>query len=288
MTHDLDIVSRINTLYGQLRDAEQKIAKMILADLQFASESSISDMAAKAGVSEASITRFARAVDCKNVRDLKLRLAQSVAVGQRFYTDVQVEPDGKHAVFEAVQAALEMNAALITDEVIEPAVDALAGARQILVFGVGGGSTVLAQECQYRLFRLGLTATAYSDPMLMRMAAATLDGNDAVICLSAGGFSPDVQEAAQIARDYGAKLVGITTKDSPLGGAVDCLLPIESMETDFIFKPSASRYVMLAAVDVLVTELAVRHKRKSRETLRRIKHTLDIHKQGRDRLPLGD
>lgn len=288
MTHDLDIVSRINTLYGQLRDAEQKIAKMILADLQFASEASISDMAAKAGVSEASITRFARAVDCKNVRDLKLRLAQSVAVGQRFYTDVQAEPDGKHAVFEAVQMALEHNAALITDEVIEPAVSALSEARQIIVFGVGGGSTVLAQECQYRLFRLGLTATAYSDPMLMRMAAATLETNDVVICLSAGGFSPDVQEAAQIARDYGAKLVGVTTKDSPLGNAVDCLLPIESMETDFIFKPSASRYVMLAAIDVLVTELAIRHKRKSRETLRRIKHTLDIHKQGRDRLPLGD
>ncbi|MBU2884512.1 MurR/RpiR family transcriptional regulator [Gilvimarinus agarilyticus] len=288
MTHDLDIVSRINTLYGQLRDAEQKIAKMILADLQFASQASISDMAAKAGVSEASITRFARAVDCKNVRDLKLRLAQSVAIGQRFYSEPPTELDGKHAVFEAVQVALEHSAALITDAVVEPAVEAMVAARQIVVFGVGGGSTVLAQECQYRLFRLGVSATAYSDPMLMRMAAATLEANDVVICLSAGGYSPDVQAAAEIAREYGAKLVGITVQNSPLGNMVDCLLPIESMETDFIFKPSASRYVMLAALDVLVTELAVRQKRKSRETLRRIKHTLDTHKQGKDRLPLGD
>lgn len=288
MNQDLDIVSRIHALFGQLRDAEQKIAKMILADLQFAAEASISAMAAKAGVSEASITRFARAVDCKNVRDLKLRLAQSVVVSQRFYTEAPIEPDGKHAVFEAVQAALEHSAQQITDEVIQPAVDALAGARQILVFGVGGGSTVLAQECQYRLFRLGLSATAYSDPMLMRMAAATLDDGDAVICLSAGGYSPDVEEAALIAKEYGAHLVGVTAKDSPLGNKVDCLVPIESQETDFIFKPSACRYVMLAAIDVLVTELAVRHKRKSRETLRRIKQTLDRHKQGKDRLPLGD
>ncbi|MDO3381356.1 MurR/RpiR family transcriptional regulator [Gilvimarinus algae] len=288
MTHEPDIVSRINALFGQLRDAEQKIARVILEDISFASEASISELALRAEVSEATITRFARAVDCKNVRDLKLRLAQSLAVGQRFYADVPAEPAGLHAVYETVKAALDHNARLVTDEVIEPAVDALAEARQIIIFGVGGGSTVLAQECQYRLFRLGFTATAYSDPMLMRMAAAAIDANDVVICLSAGGYSPDVQEAAEIAREYGALVVAITPQGSPLAGEADYLVPMEPIETDYIFKPSASRYVMMAAIDVLVMELAVRHKRKSRETLRRIKHTLDNHKQGADRLPLGD
>lgn len=288
MTHEPDIVSRINALFGQLRDAEQKIARVILEDIEFASHASIGELAQRADVSEATITRFARAVDCKNVRDLKLRLAQSLAVGQRFYSEVPAEPEGLHTVYEAVKKALDHNARLVTDAVIEPAVNALAEARQILIFGVGGGSTVLAQECQYRLFRLGFTASAYSDPMLMRMAAAALDTNDVVICLSAGGYSPDVQEAAEIAQDYGAQVVAITTDGSPLAKVANYLVPMEPQETDYIFKPSASRYVMMAAIDVLVMELAVRHKRKSRETLRRIKHTLDNHKQGDDRLPLGD
>ncbi|WP_339616729.1 MurR/RpiR family transcriptional regulator [uncultured Gilvimarinus sp.] len=288
MTHEPDIVSRISTMFGQLRGAEQKIARVVLDDMTFAAHANISELAERAGVSEATITRFARAVDCTNVRDLKLRLAQSLAVGQRFYTEAKVEPSSTHGVYEAVKTALEHNAALMTEKVIRGAIELLSPAKQVLIFGVGGGSTVMAQEFQYRLFRLGFSAAAYSDPMLMRMASASVDSSDVVICLSVGGYSPDVQDAMEIAQEYGARALGITTKDSPLGRGVDQLVPIETMETDFIFKPSASRYVMLAAIDVLATELATRHKRKSRETLRRIKHTLDNHKQGQDRLPLGD
>ncbi|MFV8781379.1 MurR/RpiR family transcriptional regulator [Microbulbifer sp. SA54] len=288
MSHEPDIVSKIHAHYGQLRDAEQKIARLILDDINFAAHASISELAGKAGVSEATITRFAKAVDCKNVRDLKLRLAQALAVGQRFYTEVKTEPGANYGVYDEIKAALDHNARLITEAVIEPAVAELVNARQVLVFGVGGGSTVMAQECQHRFFRLGFPATAYCDPMLMRMAASTIDTGDVVLCLSLGGYSPDVQEAAEIARDYGAATVAITVAESPLAKAVHHVIPIEPLETDYIFRPSAARYVMLAAIDVLATELAVKQKRKSREALRRLKHTLDSHKHGEDRLPLGD
>lgn len=288
MSHEPDIVSRINSLYSHLRDAEQKIARLVLDDIGFAAQASISEMAERAGVSEATITRFAKAIECKNVRDLKLRLAQAEAVGQRFYTEVRPEPGGIYGVYDAIKSALDHNAQLVTEAVIRPVVERLSKSRQILIFGVGGGSTVMAQECQHRLFRLGFPATAYSDPMLMRMAASVLEHHDTVLCLSLGGYSPDVEEAAQIAKEYGAQAIGITVADSPLGKIVDLLVPMQPLETDYIFKPSASRFVMLAAIDVIATELAAKHKRKSREALRRIKYTLDIHKRGQDRLPLGD
>jgi len=288
VSHEPDIVARINGLYSHLRDAEQKIARLILSDINFSAQASISELAQKAGVSEATVTRFARAVDCKNVRHLKLCLAQAQAVGERFYTEIKPELDGIHSVYDDIKSTLDYNARLVTEAVIKPAVKELGKARQVLIFGVGGGSTVMAQECQHRFFRLGLAATAYSDPMLMRMAASTISSNDVVLCLSLGGYSPDVEESAAIAKEYGATLLGITVADSPLGKTVDHLIPIEPIETDYIFKPSAARYVMLAAIDVLSTELAVSRKRKSREALRRLKHTLDKHKHGRDRLPLGD
>lgn len=288
MAYEIDIVSRINKLQEQLSEAEKKIARLILEDLSFAAHASINELARRAKVSEATVTRFAKALSCKDVRDLKLRLAQSLAVGQRFIADVKVEPAGIHGVYEAIKTALDFNASLLTAEVVEPAAEAVAGARQVLIFGVGGGSTIMAQECQHRLFRLGFPATAYSDPMLMRMAAAAIDQNDVVICLSLGGFSPDVTEAAEIARDYGARTLAITAANSPLAKAVEIVMPIEPLETDYIFKPSASRYVMLAAIDVLATEVAIKHKRRSREKLRRLKHHLDNHKHGNDRLPLGD
>lgn len=288
MSYELDVVSLITKLYDQLSDAERKIAALILDDLNFAAHASISELAQKSNVSEATITRFARSMNCKNVRDLKLRLAQSLAVGQRFITDVKTEPGGIHSIYETIKSALDYNAQLVTSDIIDSAVVMLTNARQIFIFGVGGGSTVMAQECQHRLFRLGFAATAYCDPMLMRMAAATIDNNDVVICLSLGGYSPDVVAAAEIARAYSAQTIAITPVDSPLGKAVDLVVPMEPMETDYIFKPSASRYVMMAAIDVLATELAIKNKRKSREKLRRLKHNLDIYKHGSDRLPLGD
>lgn len=65
VTHEPDIVARISCLYSRLRDAEQKIARLILDDINFAAQASISELAQKAGVSEATVTRFAKAVDCK-------------------------------------------------------------------------------------------------------------------------------------------------------------------------------------------------------------------------------
>ncbi|WP_233050944.1 MurR/RpiR family transcriptional regulator [Motilimonas cestriensis] len=288
MNYEIDIVTIIGEHFGQLRDAEKKVAQFILADLTFAANASISELAKGAQVSEASITRFAKAVHCRNVRDLKLKIAQSLALGQRFISDLNVEPTGISGIYDGIKAALDLNSQLITQELIDSATSLLSRARQIFIFGVGGGSTMLAQELQYRLFRLGYAATAYSDPMLMRMASATMDSSDAVVCLSIGGFSPDVLAAANIAKQLQVKVIGITKADTPLAEAIDVLLPIQSHETDFIFKPTASRFVMMAAMDVLVTELALKHKRKSRDKLRKMKQVLEQHRGGVDRQPLGD
>ena len=79
-----DIVARIAERAPELRSAERKVAALILDDLTGASRASIGALAEKAEVSIATVTRFAKAVGCADVRELKLRLAQAAAVGQRF------------------------------------------------------------------------------------------------------------------------------------------------------------------------------------------------------------
>src|SRR5690349_3699990 len=82
--HPYDIVPRIAEVVPELRKAEQKVAQVILADLAAAAADSIGVLARRAGVSEASVTRFAKAIGCRDVRELKRLLAQAAAVGQRF------------------------------------------------------------------------------------------------------------------------------------------------------------------------------------------------------------
>ena len=83
-------------------------------------------------------------------------------------------------------------------------------------------------------------------------------------------------------------MIAITPADTPLANQADAVLPLIVRENDYIFKPSTSRYAMLAMVDVLATELAMVNKTQAKNRLRRIKLALDSHRGGIDRQPLGD
>lgn len=287
MSLEIDIISQITERFGALREAEKKVAKLIMDDIQGAANASITELAESAEVSEATITRFAKAIGCKNVRDMKIKLAQTLTLGQRFILDPP-DQSGFQGIYESIKQALDINRNLIVEEDIETAAKWLHEARQVIAVGMGGGSTIAAQEIQHRLFRLGYPVTAYNDGLLTRMIAATADTNDVLVTLSATGFTPAIVDTAQLAKEYGVKVIAITPKNTPLSSYADLLLPIEHQETDFIYKPSASRYAMLALVDVLSMALAVNHKRRSRDKLRRLKIALDSYRGGLERQPLGD
>lgn len=287
MSQEIDILSRITTDFAALRDAEKKVAELIFADIEFVTEASIGDIAQRAGVSDASVTRFARAIGCTNVRDLKTRLTRALAAGRRFIQEATPE-DSSSVVYDIATQTLALNRDLLAQSDVAGAVEQLDQARQILVFGAGGGSSMLSQELQFRLVRLGYAISAYPQALLPRMVASTLDPEDVVVVLSATGYTPEMVESAQIARQYGAKVIAITAMNSPLAATSDIVLPVTSRETDFIFHPSASRYAMLAVIDVLALELAMRHRERSRTKLRRLKLSLDDHRGGDNRQPLGD
>jgi DNA-binding MurR/RpiR family transcriptional regulator len=109
-----------------------------------------------------------------------------------------------------------------------------------------------------------------------------------VVALSVTGRVPEMLDSCRIARDYGAKVIAFTAPASPLAALADWLVPIVACETDFIYKPSASRYAMMMALDVLVTGLALAQPDETRELLRRMKHTLDAYRGGGARQLLGD
>ncbi|MBN3754176.1 MurR/RpiR family transcriptional regulator [Paraburkholderia sp. Tr-20389] len=287
-----DIVARIAECAPELRSAERKVAALILDDLTGASRASIGALAERAEVSVATVTRFAKAVGCRDVRELKLRLAQAAAVGQRFLqtnaqNDDTPEPLATR-VFDELQTALTHNHQLLCQAPIAQAAAALREARMIYVFGMGGGSTALADEMRFRLVRLGRPVATYQDALLQRMVASTVSRDTVVIALSTTGRVPEMVDSCKIARSYGATLITVTAPASPLAKMADWVIPMVAFETDFIYKPSSSRYAMMMALDVLVTELALSLGDESRELLRRMKHALDAHRGGGDRQPLGD
>lgn len=290
MTALFDIVYHMRASRDRLSATEQKIADAILDDIAFAAAASIDQLAAKAAVSIATISRFAKAVGCEDIRDLKLKLAQASAVGTRFLAEVSsVEESAFYTqICSEVESTLRANLARFVEEDFRNAATQLNKARLIYVAGMGGGSTMLAEEVQFRVARLGLAVTAYHDPVLLRMLAATLTEQDVLVLLSVTGVTPELLEVADIAREYGAQVIVFSASDSPLANKASIFIPVVTEETDFIYKPSASRYGMLLAIDILATELALVRKTESKELLRRVKFALDEYRGGDNRLPLGD
>lgn len=293
VTDTFDIVSRISERSGQLRLAEQKVAQMILADLPSAAAASIGTLATLAGVSQATVTRFSRAIGCRDVRDMKMKLGQATAIGERFLRAETPPVEGRvpqlaDVIYADIGKILEVNRAMLNQDALQRAAHLLLKARMIYVFGMGGGSTMLSDEARFRLVRLGRPAATYHDALLQRMVAATLDKTDVVLVLSTTGNVPELLANCAVVKEYGVCLVAVTALGSPLARIADVLLPIKSLETDFIFKPSSSRYAMMMVLDVLMAELALLQKDHSQELLRRLKFTLDTHIGSGNREPLGD
>jgi DNA-binding MurR/RpiR family transcriptional regulator len=289
-----DILSQIKDAYLGLRPAERRVADVVLADVVFSVDASNAEIARRAEVSEPTVTRFCRAIGCGGVRDFKLKLAQSVVVGRLYLNLAQppAPPDNVspmwNAVFGEARNALSAVERQVDPNEVVRAAEMIARAHQVVVFGLGGSSTALAQETQYRLFRYGVVVSAHADPYIMRMTASTLKPGDLVIAISATGRTPEVAEAVEIAKHYGASAIGITAPDTNLARVCDIALTVDIPEFPDTMKPTASRFAFLAIVDLVSVAAGYRLDKPALETLRRIKYNVLAHRKGKELEPLGD
>ncbi len=289
-----DIISQIKDSYSELRRAERRVADTVLADVSFSVDASNAQIAQRAGVSEPTVTRFCRAIGCEGVRDFKLKLAQSVVVGQLYFAPTTRPERGEDrtplwsTVFGEARKALAAVEDTIDPANVVRAAEMIASARQVLVFGLGGSSSTLALEAQNRLFRYGVLVSAHSDPYVMKMTASALKPNDLIIAISSTGRTREVVEAVALGRHYRARTIAITAPASDLSVAVDLALTVDVPEYPDALKPTASRYAFLAILDLVATAVGYQLEPDARETLRRIKYTVINHRKGRAMEPLGD
>jgi DNA-binding MurR/RpiR family transcriptional regulator len=198
------------------------------------------------------------------------------------------QPAMWRSVFQEIRRAIAAVEEQLPRESVELAADAIASCSKLAAFGVGGGSTVVVTEVEHRFFRLGISVSHTSDPHLMRMMAATLGKSDVVIAVSTTGKAADVIEAVTIAKRYGATVVAVTKPKSRLAALADIALCVHVPEAPDALKPTASRYALLAVVDLLAAATAYSRPRESQERMRRIKLELLRSTDGNADEPLGD
>lgn len=274
----IDIVSRIQRVAGDLTAAERRVAGAVQRDFEAATRMTIAELAAAAGVSQPTVTRFCRSLGCASYAEFKIRLATTMTVAAAYLRSDRVFDDdvGRLAQTVTMRAVRAVRSGLdqLDTAALGRAIDTLSAARRIDLYGQGGGSAMVVEDARLRLFRLGLPVMAYVDGHQQRMSAATLQPGDAVLAVSNSGRSKPVVEAVEIARSFGAATVAITRPGTALAEAAEIVIAMTIPEEDNVLVPTPSRYAHLALVDMIATGVAGRLGPRSREALRRVRLTL--------------
>ncbi|PTY36014.1 transcriptional regulator HexR [Saccharospirillum sp. MSK14-1] len=273
----LNILERLKSNPSCLSKSERKVAQVILEDPNKAIRSSIASLAKAANVSEPTVNRFCRSLDCTGFPDFKLKLAQCLATGTP-YVNRNVEASDNveeysSKIFEATMSAISDAKRSIDPNALSRTVDALAQARRIEIYGLGASGSV-AMDAQHKFFRMNTPCVAYTDVLQQRMAAAATKPGDVVIIISNTGRTIALVETARIARDSGATVIAITQPHSPLAEDSHILLGVDSPENTDIYTPMTSRIVHLTVIDVLATGVILKHGPEFQSHLKRIKAAL--------------
>jgi DNA-binding MurR/RpiR family transcriptional regulator len=285
------VVLHVASVLPSLAPSEQRVGKVILSLPASAAHLTISELATMAETSETTVVRFVRSLGFSSYPELRIALAKEA--GRATVTPVprlspDISPDDDLATVVAKVAAADAQAVAATLAnldigILQQAVEAVAGARRVDIYGAAA-SAIVASDLQQKLHRIGLVAFAWSDPHLALPSAANLVAGDVAVAVSHSGTTVETVEALAEAKDAGATTVAITNYPrSPVASAASLLLQTTVSETAFRSGAMASRTAELAVVDCLFVGVAQRRYQETLEALARTRDSVRSHHRGRQR-----
>lgn len=247
--------------------AEMKLGEYILNNEDSLTKLSITELAERSGVSEASIVRFCKRLGLKGYQELKVSISAETAVsaGARkntIYDDIGIRDCASTILqkiskgnIDAIDNTLKVLDALEMDK----AINAIHGAKRILLFG-NGASSIVALDAQYKFTRINMEALMYFDTHMQLTVASNARAGDVAIAISNSGRTIDVVKCLEMARGKGAKTICITQYgDSEILDVSDIKLFTACAENSFRSGAMASRIAQLNIIDSLFVGVACKN-----------------------------
>ena len=251
---------RIEGTYNSLRTAEQRVADFILKHAEELIYLTVTELAERTQTSESTVVRLCQKIGYKGYQEFKIMLARDL-VGPTETVYEQIESTDsletlKAKIFQANAQALKDTIEVLADEELRRAVAAIAVARRVEVYGIGG-SAPLALDAYHKFMKLGIAAVWLNDSDLMAMSSSLLAPGDVALGISHTGASRDVCDAMEHAKSAGATTICITHRaTSPITKVSDIKLFTAAKETAFGSDATSSRIAQLSIVDVLYAGIA--------------------------------
>jgi RpiR family transcriptional regulator, carbohydrate utilization regulator len=268
-----------------LRKSDRKVAEAILADPPRAVELTLAELSRLAQVSEPTVIRFATAIGCDGFRDMRMRLARSLAFA-RTTSHAAISPSDNLAtlmtkIFDFNLANLNWARGRLDPEAIAQAVAAMVAAPRIEFFGLGA-SAIVALDAQQKFPLFGVPCGAQTDSHQMFMTAALLSPGDVAVAISNTGQTREVVQTVRLARERGAVTIGITGSDSPMAALCNISIVAETLENTDIYTPTVSRLSAMVVIDILSTAVSLARDEAHRARVAEMKRQLaEVRTSGR-------
>jgi DNA-binding MurR/RpiR family transcriptional regulator len=185
---------RIADRFGRMSPAEQRVARYFQDNRAEVLIASAAALAAKARTSDATVVRATKALGFAGLEDLRRSLADELRLSlspaerlTRTLGEVGGSPAAAFAVTLDIHSrSLETLRRSVTLEQFETAVEGIAGARRVVVFGLGP-SAAIANYLVTQLIRFGLDAASLTNTgLLFADDLRKLREGDLVIMLAYG------------------------------------------------------------------------------------------------------
>jgi len=256
-----DFIQHLQANYSTLRKSEKKIADYLQQHAQERLDFSITELAKRLKVSETTVSRFCRAIGLRGFQDLKLSLAAALPTPtmDEFRNipptihEGDATPEIGRKLAESLSGSIAKTQQSLNVEDMNNAIDALARARQIYVYGIGG-SAIIALAAHHLFTKAGLNCVIYTDGYMQTVSAAMIKPEMVAFAVSNAGITKHVVDAVKIAAQNGAVTIGLTSdRESALGRAAKICLatPLEYKDAPLYGGSIDAKACQLYLVDLL-------------------------------------
>ncbi|PZX12201.1 RpiR family transcriptional regulator [Palleronia aestuarii] len=273
-----NILEAVKTRYPTLRKSDRKVADVLLENPQRLMNATVAETAELAGVSQPTVIRFCSAIGCEGFQDLKLRLAQSLALGtpatNSAIDDADTPQEVASKIFDYTISSLDWARHALDMEQVNAAVEIILDSTHIEFFGFGA-SAIVAQDLQQKFPLFGIPCNATMDSHQQLMAASMMRPGSVAVAISNTGATLTIIELARLARDRGAKVIAMTGgTQTTLLDYSDVVINVEALDNTELFTPTTSRIAALCVADILSTLVARRLGQAHNQRLVRMKRFL--------------
>jgi len=272
-----NIIEIVRQKRDSLRKSDRKVADIVLAEPRRILNATVAEAATLANVSQPTVIRFSTAVGCEGYQDFKLRLARSLALGTPATHSQLLDTDAPEVIaekiFDYTMTSLDWARSRLDKRLLREAVEVLSKARSISFFGFGA-SGIVAMDAQQKFPLFGVPCKAESDSHQQLMTAAMMQPGDVAVLISNTGMTRSIIEMARIAKENGAKVIGLVGAESPLLEHCDIPLLVETLDNTNVYTPTISRIAALTVVDILSTAVALQRDAEHQKRIAAMKKLL--------------